>query len=78
MEDCAFTCVGALAAPFIFRTYKARPTYSAWVPLTAQEKENLARSLKNSNYCKGEISVVVDFICYHDKEKYELGGEYKY
>ena len=70
--------VGALAAPFIFRTYKAHPTYSVWVPLTAQERENLARSLKNSNYCKREISVVVDFICYHEKERFELGGEYKY
>ena len=70
--------VGALAAPFIFRTHKAHPTYSVWVPLTAQERENLARSLKNSNYCKREISVVVDFICHHDKEKFELGGEYKY
>jgi hypothetical protein len=31
--------VGALAAPFVFRTYKARPTYSVWVPLSAREKK---------------------------------------
>jgi hypothetical protein len=34
--------VGALAAPFAFGTYKARPTYSVRVPLTAQEKEAAA------------------------------------
>src|ERR1700730_968200 len=44
--------VGALAAPFLFRTCKARPTYSVWVPLTAREKENLVVSLQNSNYCQ--------------------------
>jgi len=73
--------VGALAAPFVFRTYNARPTYSS-----AQEKENLAVSLQNSNYCQREttldanaiVDVVADFLCYKNKEKFELGGHYEY
>jgi hypothetical protein len=43
--------VGALAAPFAFGTYEAQPTYSVWVPLTAQEKENLANFLRTDD-CK--------------------------
>jgi hypothetical protein len=35
--------VGALAAPFAFRTYKAHPT--VWVPLTAKDKEERANYL---------------------------------
>jgi hypothetical protein len=76
--------VGALAAPFVFRTYKARPTYSVWVPLTAQEKENLAASIQNSSYCQTDYrrrtddSFVADFICRKEKEKFELGGDYEY
>lgn len=76
--------VGALAAPFLFRTCKARPTYSVWVPLTAREKENLVVSLQNSNYCQTDYrpgtddSFVADFFCHKEKEKFELGGDYEY
>ena len=42
--------VGALAAPFAFGTYKARPP----VPLTAQEKEERANYLSShGNHCEG-------------------------
>ena len=41
--------VGALAAPFAFGTYYERPTYSVWVPLTAQEKETLANILRRND-----------------------------
>jgi len=71
--------VGALAAPFAFRTYKLQPTYAVWVPLTAQEKGKLATSLQNSNYCRTQAgNVVIDFVCDHEKEKFELGGDYEY
>jgi hypothetical protein len=71
--------VGALAAPFVFRAYKARPTYSVWVPLTSQEKETLASSLQSSNFCRRETgSIVVDFVCRREKEKFEQGGDYEY
>jgi hypothetical protein len=71
--------VGAVAAPFVFRTYKARPTYSVWLPLTAREKENFAVSLQNSNYCRRKTdNDVIEFLCYKAKEKFEQGGDYEY
>jgi hypothetical protein len=39
--------IGALAGPFAFRTYEARPVYRA--PLTAQEKEQFANA---QEYCR--------------------------
>lgn len=74
--------VGALAAPFAFRTFNARPTYSVWVPLTAQERADLALSLRNQNYCGGKRIVsdsdfVVNFGCQRNKERFELGGDYE-
>jgi hypothetical protein len=80
--------VGAVVAPFVFRTYKAHPTYSVWVPLTAEEREHLASSLKNSDrncQSRRELGIiedgVVDYInCHRDKEKVELelGGHSEY
>ncbi|MBN8978447.1 MAG: hypothetical protein J0I08_18405 [Rhizobiales bacterium] len=70
--------VGALASPFVFRTYKASPLYAVWVPLTPQQKENLAASLQASNDCRSETSIVLDVVCSLNKERFELGGEYEY
>jgi len=77
--------VGALASPFVFRTYNAQPSYGVWVPLTSQEKESLAASLQKSNNCQSEADFVRSdndfiryYICSRDKEKFELGGEYEY
>lgn len=79
--------VAALSAPFVFRTYKAHPTYSVWVPLTAQQKVQLAASLRNSNYChkwgnigpnSSETSIVAEWVCRSDIERYEEGGYYEY
>jgi hypothetical protein len=71
--------VGALAAPFAFCTYKVHPTYSVWVPLSAQEKVDLAISLKNSNNCQRQThNVTLDFECYQEKRKLGLGGDYEY
>jgi hypothetical protein len=76
--------IGAVAAPFVFRTYKARPTYSVWLPLTVREKEDLAASIQNSSNCQTDYrrgtddSFVADFFCRKEKEKFELGGDYEY
>ena len=68
--------VGAVAAPFVFRTYKARPTYAVWLPLTAQEKENLAVHLQN--YCRRETGDIArDVICSLGRKEYEQGGKYE-
>jgi len=69
--------VGALAAPFVFRTYKARPTYAAWVPLTAQERDNLGVYLRG--HCRTETrDIGMNFICSEDRDEYEHGGKYNY
>jgi hypothetical protein len=45
--------VGAIAAPFVFHTYKTRPpTWRTWIPLTAEIKENTAANLKSTNNCQ--------------------------
>jgi hypothetical protein len=44
--------VGAIAAPFAFRTYKARPITHALVPLTANERTTIAARLKETNNCQ--------------------------
>jgi hypothetical protein len=44
--------VGAIAAPFVFHTNKARPIAHGWVPLTAEEKAAIAGKLKETNNCQ--------------------------
>ncbi|TFV74102.1 hypothetical protein E4K64_19105 [Bradyrhizobium frederickii] len=70
--------VGALAAPFAFGTYKARPTYSVWVPLTAQQKENLAARFERSDSCRREIDALDKIVCNRWREQYEQGGDHEY
>ncbi len=70
--------VGSLAAPFVFRTYKVRPTYSVFIPFTANQKENLASYVQNSNNCQDTASSLVeDFVCRHSKERLDQGGDYE-
>jgi hypothetical protein len=47
--------VGALAAPFLFRTYKARPIHSVWVPLTAREKKTSQSLFKTLTIAGGSL-----------------------
>ncbi|MBR0705403.1 hypothetical protein [Bradyrhizobium liaoningense] len=70
--------LGALAAPFAFGTYKARPTYSVWVPLTAQQKENLADRFEGSDPCRREIDALNKIVCNRLREQYQQGGDYEY
>ena len=74
----SFAVVVALAAPFLFGTYKARPTYSVWVPLTAQEKENLSARYHGGSYCLENSSSVDRIVCRMLEEEYEQGGRYEY
>jgi hypothetical protein len=43
--------VGAIAAPFVFHTYKERPITHRLSPLTAEEKAAIAARLKETNDC---------------------------
>jgi hypothetical protein len=68
-----------LSAPILFRTYKARPTYSVWLPLIAEDREDLASWLARRDFCRRPTrNIYVDGVCQNEKEKFELGGEYKY
>jgi hypothetical protein len=47
--------VGALAAPFVFQTYKARPTSPVLVALTPERKEAITaevQNYRNSHVCE--------------------------
>ena len=44
--------VGAIAAPFVFGTWKLRPMSKVWVPLTAEEKASVAAYLKETKDCQ--------------------------
>ena len=58
--------VGALAAPFVFHTYKARPVSAVWVPLTAHDKEQRANYL-DTNDCKSfDNNSSDELFCYYD------------
>ena len=57
---------GALAAPFAFGTYKARPVSAVWVPLTAHDKEQRANYL-DTNDCKSfDNNSSDELFCYYD------------
>ena len=71
--------VGAIAAPFAYGTYKARPTYSVWVPLTAQEKENLAFHLQRDEFCvKDSGNLNRDIVCRLNRDTFYRGGRNEY
>ena len=58
--------VGALAAPFAFGTYNARPVSAVWVPLTAHDKEQRANYL-DTNDCKSfDNNSSDELFCYYD------------
>lgn len=43
--------IGAVAAPFVFHTWKLRPTSETFVSLTADKKEEIAAYLKKTDNC---------------------------
>ena len=44
--------IGAIAAPFVFHTYKAQPTGNVWKPLTAEDKVEQGAWVKSTNNCQ--------------------------
>ena len=44
--------VGAVAAPFVFRTWKIPQTSYVRVPLTAEERKNYAADMERTNNCQ--------------------------
>ena len=44
--------VGAIAAPFVFGTWKMPQTSETWVPLTADQKAQLDIYMQNTENCR--------------------------
>jgi len=69
--------VGALASPFAFGTYKARPTYLVWVSLTAQERANRSAYLQTNDCRIGTDDFLTRILCDRARRELELGGDYE-
>lgn len=70
--------IGALAGPFVFGSYRARPTYPVWMPLTEQERENLSAYFQRNERCRRETRDASRIICHLAWEEYEQGGKREY
>jgi hypothetical protein len=44
--------VGAIAAPFVFQTFKENPYGKVWFPLTAEDRDRFTARLKQTNNCQ--------------------------
>jgi hypothetical protein len=71
--------VGAIAAPFVFGTWKMPQTSETWVPLTADQKAKFDIYMQNTENCRTfeAASGDKDF-CDMALEKLRAGGEYQY
>jgi hypothetical protein len=47
----SLAAVGALGAPFVLGTWKARPIKGVWVPLTEEQRQQIESHLKARDYC---------------------------
>jgi hypothetical protein len=71
--------VGALTAPFVFGTWKMRPTSETWVPLTADQKAKLGTYMQNTDNCRTFEAAFGDKVfCDMELAKLRAGGEYQY
>lgn len=71
--------VVAIAAPFVFGTWKMQTTSETWVPLIADQKAKLDTYMQNTENCRAfeAASGDKDF-CNMELEKLRAGGEYQY
>jgi len=71
--------VGAIAAPFVFGTWKMQSTSETWVPLTADQKAKLEIYMQNTENCRTfEAAFGEKDFCDMELEKLRAGGEYQY
>ena len=71
--------IAAIAAPFVFGTWKMQTTSETWVPVTADQKAKLDTYMQNTENCRAfeAASGDKDF-CNLELEKLRAGGEYQY
>lgn len=69
--------VAAIAAPFVFGTWK--PTSETWLPLAVDQKAKLERYMQSTENCQTfeAASGDKDF-CQMELEKLRAGGQYQY
>ena len=71
--------VAAIAAPFVFGTWKMPTTSETWVPLTADQKAKLDIYMQNTENCRTfEAAFGEKDFCDMELEKLRAGGEYQY
>jgi hypothetical protein len=74
--------VAAVAAPFVFRTYKANPQVLVLEPLTLQQKEDFTAYIARLNNCTELELIPMDKLppeadeCFRRKALLKFGGEY--
>lgn len=74
--------VGALASPFVSRTYRAHPTSETWVPLTATEKANIVEDLERTQNCqtpdsrRNVLYPSPGWLCKMEQNELADGGKY--
>src|SRR5262245_18853366 len=67
--------VGAIAAPFVFGTWKMRPTSETWEPLTADQKVKLGTYIQNTDNCRTFEAAFGDkFFCDMELAKLRAGA----
>ena len=75
--------VAAIAAPFVFRTYRANPQVLVLEPLTPQQKENFTAFVARLNNCSELEKIPMDRLppeadeCFERKALLTHGGDYK-
>ena len=52
MNAISLAVIGAVAAPFAFHTYKARPMSRAFIPMTSSEKAAIVARLNETKNCQ--------------------------
>ena len=60
----SLAAVAAVAAPFVFGTWKHQPTSEMWIPLTEAQRQRLESYLKERNYCRNlNDPNLIDQVC---------------
>jgi len=68
---------GAAAAPFLFGTWKMRPMSNGWVPLTAQERENISSHIDGTDNRQKTASDIAKITCVMLQQELADGGEFR-
>jgi hypothetical protein len=76
--------IGALAGPLVFRTYKAQPEVSGFLPLTAEQREETTAYLAKLNNCRELETIPMDKLpreadeCFYRRGLLRNGEYYSY